>query len=63
VRDFFRTRFYLGRIVYDGAEYAGQHEPLVNELVWERVQRRRATKPPPRFDRRTLLQGWVRCTH
>jgi len=62
VRDFFRTRFYLGVISYDGAEYAGQHERLIDDQLWERVQRRRNRRAPARGDRRRLLlQGRIRC--
>jgi site-specific DNA recombinase len=34
----FRNRFYLGLIIYDGAEYQGRHMPLVDEETFMRVQ-------------------------
>jgi DNA invertase Pin-like site-specific DNA recombinase len=62
VRDFFRTRFYLGVVSYDGAEYPGQHERLIDDQLWERVQRRLNRRAPARRDRRRLLlQGRARC--
>ncbi len=37
--DILADRYYLGKIVYDGEEYQGRHEPLVSPDLFERVQR------------------------
>jgi site-specific DNA recombinase len=34
-----RDRYYLGKIEYEGIEYDGRHEPLVDSELFERVQR------------------------
>ncbi len=34
-----RDRYYLGFIEYDGIEYPGRHEPLIEPELFERVQR------------------------
>ena len=34
-----RDRYYLGYVNYKGVEYAGRHEPLVTEDLFERVNR------------------------
>jgi hypothetical protein len=33
-----RNPVYVGRIRYDGEVFAGQHEPLIDEDTWQRVQ-------------------------
>lgn len=57
---------YVGRLLLNGEEHPGRHDPLVDEAVWERVQRRLAR------DRRTAarhlavshsLVGLVVCDH
>ncbi|GAA2346472.1 recombinase family protein [Dactylosporangium salmoneum] len=55
VKVMMRNPIYVGRIVLDSStggkiEVPGQHEPLVDELTWARVQRRMATdrQTPPR---------------
>lgn len=32
------TPYYKGEVTYRGVRYAGRHEPLVDELTWQRVQ-------------------------
>lgn len=34
-----KNRFYLGEIVWRGASYIGQHQPLIDRELFERVQR------------------------
>jgi site-specific DNA recombinase len=34
-----RDRYYLGYITYDGIEYPGRHEPLINPELFDRVQK------------------------
>jgi site-specific DNA recombinase len=33
------NKFYVGTVVYGGVEYAGKHEPLVDQDLFDRVQR------------------------
>jgi DNA invertase Pin-like site-specific DNA recombinase len=63
-----RNRTYLGEAVHKGRNYPGEHEPIVDRAIWERVhevlasnaKRRgneaRARTPAP-------LRGLMRCTH
>jgi site-specific DNA recombinase len=36
------NRIYLGRIVHRGESYAGQHEPIIEQKLWEQVAARLA---------------------
>jgi hypothetical protein len=63
-----RNRTYLGEAVHKGTAYPGEHEPIVDRAIWDRVhevltinaKRRgneaRARTPAP-------LRGLMRCTH
>ena len=63
-----RNRTYLGEAVHKGRSYPGEHEPIVDRAIWDRVhevlasnaKRRgneaRARTPAP-------LRGLMRCTH
>jgi hypothetical protein len=37
--DLLRDRYYLGYVTYDGIEYAGRHEALIDLELFERVQK------------------------
>lgn len=39
---------YRGMIVHKGKAYPGEHEPVVDEQLWEAVQNKLAEKAPPR---------------
>lgn len=39
---------YRGKIVHKGKVYDGEHEPIVDEDLWARVQEHLAAKAPPR---------------
>ena len=39
-----RNRYYIGVVRYEGVEYAGSHEPLVTEALFEQVQRVRSAR-------------------
>ncbi len=39
---------YRGKIVHKGKAYDGEHQPIVDEDLWEQVQMRLAEKAPPR---------------
>jgi site-specific DNA recombinase len=34
-----RDRYYLGYVEYDGVEYPGRHEPLIDQELFDRVQK------------------------
>ena len=34
-----RNRTYLGEAVHKGTSYPGEHEPIVDRAIWDRVQR------------------------
>jgi site-specific DNA recombinase len=63
-----RNRTYIGEAVHKGRSYPGEHEPIVDRAIWDRVhevlasnaKRRgneaRARTPAP-------LRGMMRCTH
>lgn len=39
---------YRGKIVHKGKVYEGEHEPIVDEALWNQVQSHLAAKAPPR---------------
>ncbi len=46
-----RNRAYLGEIVHKGNAYPGQHEPIIDPIIWNRVQgilegRKQGLRPP-----------------
>lgn len=43
-----KNPIYLGKIVHKGKVYDGEHEPIVEADLWERVQLQLAEKAPPR---------------
>lgn len=59
-----RNPFYRGLIEIDGELIAGQHQPLVDEQTWQRVERRltRETKEAPRTKEMSwALSGLLVC--
>jgi len=62
------NRLYLGKIVYDGTDYPGEHEALIDQQAWDKVHRifkesksdkvgvARAKSVAP-------LRGVIRCGH
>ncbi|MBM3477034.1 MAG: recombinase family protein [Armatimonadetes bacterium] len=59
------SRFYVGRFVWRGQEYPGDHEPLVSLDLFQRTQEafRRDGKPLFRPKRVWPYAGLVRCAH
>jgi DNA invertase Pin-like site-specific DNA recombinase len=43
-----RNRFYIGEVVYRGKAYRGEHEPIVDQAVFEAVQTRLAASAAAR---------------
>lgn len=57
-----KNPIYRGKIVHKGQVYDGEHEPIVDEDLWERVQMHLRETAPPRKrpgnePQRALLQG------
>jgi site-specific DNA recombinase len=66
VRYMLGNRFYIGEVRHGGEWFAGQHEPLIDAELFDRVQAaRRARKygGGPRTVRVHLLQGIAHCAH
>ena len=63
LRDILNCRFYLGKVSFDGHEYPGQHEGLITEELFERVQLRKKAKSVSRtvVGPKGLLQGMIAC--
>lgn len=65
-----QNRIYIGKIKYKGVEYDGVHDPIIDELTFERAQRRYAelSKANDRlyrsaFKGKHLLTGLLFCEH
>lgn len=61
-----RNPVYIGRVVVNGQEFPGRHEPLVSEALWRRVQRRLAEDrrtPSRRLAVANPLAGLALCDH
>ncbi|MCX6405501.1 MAG: recombinase family protein [Propionibacteriales bacterium] len=59
-----RNRYYLGFVTFEGVEYPGQHEALVSEELFQRVQRMRAARAQSKEKPRVFnhyLKGSVFC--
>ncbi|MCK9485565.1 MAG: recombinase family protein [Dehalococcoidia bacterium] len=65
VKDMLVNRFYLSYVRYQGVELVGQHEPLVEEEMYERVQARRGKGRTSRqpYGLSGLLRGRIYCGH
>ncbi|MCW2389185.1 hypothetical protein M2333_002231 [Sphingobium sp. B11D3B] len=54
---------YRGKVVHKGAVYDGQHDAIINEALWDAVQRQleegRNNPPAKRSPRRSLLTGLI----
>ncbi|MGC1214130.1 MAG: recombinase family protein, partial [Micromonospora sp.] len=64
VKKLLRNPVYTGRVVAGDEVLPGQHEPLVDEFTWERVQRRLAAEagtPPRHLAPTWSLVGLVEC--
>lgn len=61
-----RNRYYLGLVRYEGVEYAGQHAALIDEQLFQSVQRVRTSRhqsgSKPRV-RTHYLKGTMFCGH
>jgi site-specific DNA recombinase len=59
---------YRGKIVHKGKVYDGEHEAIVDEDLWERVQLHLAAKAPPRMRptnerQQAMLRGLISDPH
>jgi site-specific DNA recombinase len=57
--------YYKGIVVYNGVQYQGKHEPLVDEETWQRVQDMLASKANGEKQREHhhYLKGTIYCGH
>jgi len=61
-----RKRLYMGEFDWDGATYAGTHEPLVSRECWQRVQAlldARAENKTRKVKHEFAYTGLVHCGH
>lgn len=63
-----RNPIYRGKIVHKGKAYDGEHEAIVDEELWQQVQKRLQAKAPPRRRSRNdpqsaLLRGLLTDPH
>ena len=63
-----KNPIYRGKIVHKGKVYDGEHEAIVDEDLWERVQMHLAEKAPPRKrptnePQRAMLRGLIVDQH
>lgn len=57
-----RSRAYLGEVRYQQRWLPGTHEPLVDQVTWDRVQRLLTGKVRPTHDL-TFTGGLIHCKH
>ncbi|MGA1239097.1 MAG: recombinase family protein [Limisphaerales bacterium] len=69
LHDLLRNRLYRGELSHQGQWYPGQHEPLVDQTVWEQVQavfseegKQRAVETRQRAPSDALLRGLLHDT-
>jgi site-specific DNA recombinase len=59
-----KSRFYLGYFLWQGIEYKGTHQPLIDIGVFERVQRVFAGRNKPKCHKHDFaFAGLLRCAH
>lgn len=62
IRDILTRKSYTGVIEYNGVEYEGKHEPIIDRALFERVQQALRTRSSARsFESSHLLTGLVYC--
>ena len=63
-----RNRTYVGEAVHKGKSYPGEHEPIVDRTIWDRVREVLATNAKRRGNEARArtpapLRGLMRCLH
>jgi site-specific DNA recombinase len=63
-----RNPLYIGKVEYKGEIYAGEHEPIIDQALWDQVQKAIAVPARTRGNRNRsqtpgLLKGILRCGH
>ncbi len=62
IRDILSRKSYIGVIEYNGVEYAGRHEAIIDRVLFDRVQEAmRLRSSVRRFSSGHLLNGLVYC--
>lgn len=58
---------YIGNVYYAGEVYKGEHEPIIDTEIWEKVQALISNKPVrrlrPSMTYKHWLSGLLRCAH
>ncbi len=57
-----RDPYYIGEIQYKGESYAGRHEPLIDKVLFERVQRVAGVRALPTGERRRVHHNYLKGT-
>ena len=56
--------FYIGTNHFDGKDYPGAQEPIIDKDVFDRAQRKLRRKSSPKYRKHNpLLRGLLRCGH
>lgn len=55
------NKFYVGTIQFNGKEYAGAQEPLIEKKLFDKVQRKLTRKTAPRAKKNFLFKSLVHC--
>ncbi len=59
-----KNRFYLGYFVWQGIEYKGSHEPLIDAATFHRVQDVFSGRAKPKHRKHSFaFSGLLRCAH
>lgn len=54
--------FYIGRMIWNGVEYDGNQDPLIEQSVFEKVNRILKSKNTPKYSKHDyLFKGMFRC--
>ncbi|HZA21312.1 MAG TPA: recombinase family protein, partial [Dehalococcoidia bacterium] len=63
IKDMLNCRFYIGKVSYHSEEYPGQHEAIITEELYQRVQSRKKARSITRTvaGPKGLLQGMIAC--
>ena len=62
------NRLYLGQVAYQGQVYAGEHEAIITQEMWDQAQailagNYRVRGQQTRAETTALLKGLLRCAH
>jgi DNA invertase Pin-like site-specific DNA recombinase len=61
-----RHPFYIGKILWRGQVYPGKHEPIIDEQLWQKVQKLldgRSKNQCKKYRQFTYGHGLIKCAH